>query len=74
MYCKYRTDYRLSIVFSYWKTTLHLLARLLRAPGVTNLQVDGDTSFVDRSSRLRAFKEEPNAYVLLMTIETGAVG
>ncbi|KAK2601324.1 hypothetical protein N8I77_010781 [Diaporthe amygdali] len=63
-----------AIVFSYWKTTLHILARLLRASGVVYLQVDGETSFVDRSNRLRAFKEESKAYVLLMTVETGAVG
>ncbi|KAL2272438.1 hypothetical protein FJTKL_06561 [Diaporthe vaccinii] len=63
-----------AIVFSYWKTTLHLLARLLRATGIPYLQVDGDTSFVDRSSRLRAFKEESDVHVLLMTVETGAVG
>lgn len=61
-------------MFSYWKTTLHLLAHLLRAASVTYVQVDGDTSFVDRSSRLRAFKEDTNANVLLMTVETGAVG
>ena len=61
-------------MFSYWKTTLHLLARLLRAAGVVYLQVDGDTSFVERSGRLKAFKEESNAYVLLMTVGTGAVG
>lgn len=64
----------LSIIFSYWKTTLHVLARLLGQAGVKCLQVDGDASYADRSYRLRAFKENPDVQVLLMTIETGAVG
>lgn len=64
----------LSIIFSYWKTTLHVLARLLGQVGVAYLQVDGDTSYADRSYRLKAFKENPDVQVLLMTIETGAVG
>ncbi|ROV93846.1 hypothetical protein VMCG_08825 [Cytospora schulzeri] len=55
-------------------TTLHVLALLLGRAGMSYLQVDGDTSYIDRSHRLRAFKENPNVRVLLMTIETGAVG
>lgn len=62
------------IVFSYWKTTLRLLARLLSFAGITFTQVDGDTSYADRSAFLKAFKEQPDVHVLLMTIETGAVG
>lgn len=63
-----------AIIFSYWKTTLHVLARLLGQAGVKCLQVDGDASYADRSYRLKAFKENPDVQVLLMTIETGAVG
>lgn len=63
-----------SIVFSYWKTTLRVLARLLTVAGINYIQVDGDTSYTDRSNHLKAFKEQPAIRVLLMTIETGAVG
>ncbi|ROV93251.1 hypothetical protein VPNG_09535 [Cytospora leucostoma] len=63
-----------AIVFSYWKTTLNVLSRLLSQAGVNHLQVNGDTSYADRSNRLRAFKEDPELQVLLMSIGTGAVG
>ncbi|KAK2611539.1 hypothetical protein N8I77_004872 [Diaporthe amygdali] len=63
-----------SIVFSYWKTTLRVLARLLTLAGISYIQVDGETSYADRSENLKAFREDPSLLVILMTIETGAVG
>ncbi|KAI0907155.1 SNF2 family N-terminal domain-containing protein [Ustulina deusta] len=63
-----------NIVFSYWTSTLDLLSQLLRQTGIIYRQVDGRTSYVERSKGLKAFKEDPGVSVLLMTIGTGAVG
>ncbi|KAJ0107224.1 hypothetical protein J7T55_007594 [Diaporthe amygdali] len=61
-----------TIIFSYWKTTLRVLARLLTLAGISYIQVDGETSYADRSENLKAFREDPGLLVILMTIETGA--
>ncbi|KAJ4393683.1 hypothetical protein N0V93_002898 [Gnomoniopsis smithogilvyi] len=63
-----------NIVFSYWKSTLRILATLLQGAGVECVQVDGNTSFADRSTRLRSFKQDQSTSVLLMTVGVGAVG
>lgn len=64
----------LSIVFSYWKSTLNLLGHVLSSHGVAYCQVDGDTSYADRSITFRRFREEASVQVLLMTMGIGAVG
>ncbi|KAI8951872.1 SNF2 family N-terminal domain-containing protein [Xylaria longipes] len=63
-----------SIVFSYWTSTLDLLSQLLGQARIAHRQVDGRTSYSERSKALKAFKEDPEILVLLMSIETGAVG
>ncbi|TRX94187.1 hypothetical protein FHL15_004955 [Xylaria flabelliformis] len=62
------------IVFSYWTSTLDLISQLLGQAKVAYRQVDGRTSYAERSNALKAFKEDPEVLVLLMSIETGAVG
>ncbi|KAM4057430.1 type III restriction enzyme, res subunit [Hirsutella rhossiliensis] len=62
------------IVFSYWTSTLDPLAQLLDEGGVAYVQIDGRTSYYARSNHLKAFREEPRLTVLLMSIETGALG
>ncbi|KAI1658129.1 SNF2 family N-terminal domain-containing protein [Daldinia decipiens] len=63
-----------SIVFSYWTSTLDILRWLFEQAGISCRQVDGKVGQVERSARLRAFKEDPQVHVLLMSIGTGAVG
>ncbi|KAI2770756.1 SNF2 family N-terminal domain-containing protein [Daldinia loculata] len=63
-----------SIVFSYWTSTLDILRWLFEQAGISCRQVDGRVGPVERSARLRAFKEDPQVHVLLMSIGTGAVG
>ncbi|KAI0857459.1 SNF2 family N-terminal domain-containing protein [Xylaria cubensis] len=63
-----------SIIFSYWTSTLDLISQLLGQAKVAYRQVDGRTSYAERSKALKAFKEDPEIHVLLMSIETGAVG
>ncbi|KAF4980976.1 hypothetical protein FZEAL_3133 [Fusarium zealandicum] len=69
-----RANMKYSIVFSYWTSTLDVLQKLLNAAGVSNTRIDGRTSYVERSNRLNTFRQDPRVTVLLMSIETGAVG
>ncbi|KAI0188848.1 P-loop containing nucleoside triphosphate hydrolase protein [Astrocystis sublimbata] len=63
-----------SIVFSFWTSTLDHLAKLIRHANITYRQIDGRTSPADRSRALKAFKEDAEVHVLLMSIGTGALG
>ncbi|KAI5861653.1 SNF2 family N-terminal domain-containing protein [Durotheca rogersii] len=63
-----------SIVFSYWASTLNRLSELLVEAKITHCQIDGGVSYVERSKRLQAFREDAQVPVLLMSIGTGAVG
>ncbi|KAF5498770.1 DNA repair protein RAD5A [Colletotrichum fructicola] len=62
------------IVFSYWTSTLDLLSNLLGNEAVTHVQVDGRTSYAERTNRLQSFREDNDMRALLMSIETGALG
>ncbi|SPJ80180.1 uncharacterized protein FTOL_08572 [Fusarium torulosum] len=63
-----------SIAFSYWTSTLDALGQLFNAAGVCHVQIDGRTSYTERSNRLNKFREDTRVMVLLMSIETGSVG
>lgn len=63
-----------SLVFTSWRSTLDILANMLAVRGIPYLQIDGRVSFSDRLEILSKFREYPNIPVLLMSIETGAVG
>ncbi|KAI0444887.1 SNF2 family N-terminal domain-containing protein [Xylaria telfairii] len=63
-----------SIIFSYWTSTLDLLSQLLGQANIVYRQVDGRTSYAERSKSLKVFKEDREVPVLLMSIETGALG
>ncbi|CAJ0548932.1 Ff.00g025450.m01.CDS01 [Fusarium sp. VM40] len=62
------------IVFSYWTSTLDALEQLFNTAGICHVQIDGRTSYAERSNRLNKFREDPRVTVLLMSIETGSVG
>lgn len=65
-----------SLVFSYWTATLDMLERHLQQIGVSYLRIDGRVPYKDRLNVLERFKTSPLADipVLLMSIQTGAVG
>ncbi|KAK7414839.1 hypothetical protein QQX98_006354, partial [Neonectria punicea] len=64
----------LDIVFSYWTSTLDLLKQMFTIAGLNYAHIDGRTGYSERSKILNAFKEDPQVTILLMSIETGAVG
>ncbi|KAK3687177.1 P-loop containing nucleoside triphosphate hydrolase protein [Podospora appendiculata] len=61
-----------SIVFTSWRTTLDILAKMLTSSGITPLQIDGRVPFAKRTPILSEFSNNPAARVLLMSIDTGA--
>ncbi|KAJ3548305.1 hypothetical protein NM208_g1071 [Fusarium decemcellulare] len=65
-----------NLVFTSWRTTLDLLERMLMEKGIPSRRIDGRVSIADRSQRLAEFQFGPdnNIPVLLLSIETGAVG
>lgn len=63
-----------SLVFTSWRSTLDILVNMLTDRGIPCLRIDGRVSFSDRLEILSKFRGDPNTPVLLMSIETGAVG
>ncbi|KAF4969855.1 hypothetical protein FSARC_3013 [Fusarium sarcochroum] len=66
--------YSKSVVFSSWRDTLDILARMLFANGIGFMQVDGRNPLTGRTELLSRFRKNPNVRVLLISINTGAVG
>ncbi|UZP37041.1 hypothetical protein NXS19_004857 [Fusarium pseudograminearum] len=63
-----------SVVFSSWRDTLDILATMLTAEGIPFVQVDGRNRLVGRTQLLSDFRQDPAVKVLLISINTGAVG
>jgi SWI/SNF-related matrix-associated actin-dependent regulator of chromatin subfamily A3 len=63
-----------SVVFSSWRDTLDILAAMLTAEGILFVQVDGRNPLVGRTELLSRFRLDPYIKVLLISINTGAVG
>ncbi|KAK6507853.1 hypothetical protein TWF481_006275 [Arthrobotrys musiformis] len=63
-----------SIVFTSWRSTLDILGRMLSDIGIDYLRVDGSTNPLHRSSIVNRFQEDPSITVLIMTINSCAVG
>ena len=47
---------------------------MLYARGIPSLRIDGRVPFTDRSVVLLKFRDDPTIPVLLMSIDTGAIG
>jgi len=63
-----------SIVFSTWKKSLELVARLLAVKDIPFVSVDGSISLKHRRKVLLDFQENSATTILLMTLGTGAMG
>lgn len=70
--CHLHTDK--SIVFSTWKKSLELVARLLAVKDIPFVSVDGSISLKHRRKVLLDFQENSATTILLMTLGTGAMG
>ena len=61
-------------MFTSWRTTLDILGQTLSDRDIPYLRIDGRVKLSDRMNILSKFREDPSIGVLLMSIETGAVG
>jgi SNF2 family DNA or RNA helicase len=63
-----------SIVFSFWKTTLDIVASMLGANLLPYYRIHGNLSATKRSKTLAEFEHSTTTRILLITLGTGAVG
>ncbi|PTD02170.1 hypothetical protein HYE67_000295 [Fusarium culmorum] len=63
-----------SVLFSSWRDTLDILAKILMSEGISFVQVDGRNPLMGRTELLSRFRQDPTVKVLLISINTGAVG
>ncbi|KAH7231488.1 SNF2 family N-terminal domain-containing protein [Fusarium solani] len=63
-----------SLVFSYWTSTLDLLQDLMSQKHIVARRIDGSLSNKDRVRALEEFQKDQSVSVLLITVQTGAVG
>jgi len=64
----------LSLIFSSWVATLNQLQHHLTLRGIPSLRIDGTVSHPARLQILSSFQHAGAIPVLLMTVQTGAVG
>lgn len=63
-----------AVVFSFWRTTLDLVARSLDDLGLAFKRIDGALAHRDRELNLHSFRDDPSIKVLLATISAAGVG
>ncbi|KAF3182653.1 hypothetical protein TWF788_005967 [Orbilia oligospora] len=63
-----------SLAFTKWRSTLELLGEMFSNVGIKFLRIDGGTNAIDRSSIVNRFQEDASISVLIMTIDSCAVG
>jgi SNF2 family DNA or RNA helicase len=63
-----------SIVFSFWKTTLDIIASMFDANSLPYYRIHGSLSASKRSKVLTEFEYSTTTRTLLITLGTGAVG
>jgi SWI/SNF-related matrix-associated actin-dependent regulator of chromatin subfamily A3 len=68
------SDQSHSIIFSYWRQSLHKLAGILEKANIRFVVLEGSLSLSERRSVLDLFMKDADIPVLLMTLGTGAVG
>lgn len=68
------SDHSYSVVLSYWRPSLSKLAEILEKASIRFVVLEGFLNLSQRRSVLERFKNHTNIPVLLMTLDTGAVG
>jgi SNF2 family DNA or RNA helicase len=63
-----------SIVFSFWKTTLDMVAQMLDEHNMPYCRIHGQIPASKRSKVLSDFERTTSVRILLITLGTGAVG
>ncbi|KAF3316751.1 hypothetical protein TWF173_001414 [Orbilia oligospora] len=63
-----------SLAFTKWRSTLEILGEMFSNVGIKFLRIDGGTNAINRSSIVKRFQEDVSISVLIMTIDSCAVG
>lgn len=64
----------ISVIFSYWTTSLDAVECALEDNRVGYVRFDGQTSSGNRKMALRRLHNDPSVRVMLITVGCGAVG
>jgi SNF2 family DNA or RNA helicase len=64
----------LSVVFSFWTSTLDVVGTALERKAIPYVRIDGKLSYTKRNAALKIFRENCAVRVALLTISCGAVG
>jgi SNF2 family DNA or RNA helicase len=67
-------DEQRSIIFSFWKTTLDIVAQLFDAQAMPYCRIHGQIPASKRNKILSNFEKLDEVRILLITLGTGAVG
>ncbi|KAH8160523.1 hypothetical protein CIB48_g7728 [Xylaria polymorpha] len=68
------THTSLSVVFSFWTSSLAMAQKALTAAGIRCVRIDGSLSLMNREKVLQEFNEDEEIKVILVTISCGGVG
>lgn len=64
----------ISVVFSFWTSTLDVIEAALERKGIPCVRIDGNVAYGKRNAVLKTFRENQAVRVALLTISCGAVG
>ncbi|RYC58778.1 hypothetical protein CHU98_g7434 [Xylaria longipes] len=64
----------LSVVFSFWTSSLTMAQKALTTAGIRCVRIDGSISLINREKVLQEFNEDEGIKVILVTISCGGVG
>lgn len=68
------STHQISIVFSFWKTTLDIARTALNEAGIACVQIDGKVKPKDRKAIFEKFQTDDTTRILLLSLSCGAVG
>ena len=64
----------LSLVFSFWTTTLDSLACALTSRSMAFARIDGSLNLDQRRRAMESFQSEPDLRIMLLSFGSGSVG
>lgn len=63
-----------SLIYSYWTSTLDVVAQALDNSGITHVRYDGRVPLKARVDAVQKLQNDPKVQVMLLTISCGGVG
>jgi SNF2 family DNA or RNA helicase len=69
-----KTNVPISVIFSYWRTTLDIIESLLRQSDISYTRIDGKHSGERREEAIEKFQTDEKIQVILVSITCGGAG